>query len=229
MAWTNNTTNSALTSVPSSGGIGYKAWTSQKTTSINSGFFLGLSQAIDPIKAPDINSPAHNRSFGIYGHGVILNARAIRSFLDPLTAVGDEFTVLFTVNYRNGYKGIELKNKDDVRIFAFQVSEAAFVGDYDKYEFFNYNSNTWISLNYPAEGGTSNWDYDSGGIYTLSARKINTTQTQFLVKRNDGKQALNTVADSISSVQFYIGDTDSDLGQNNLYFNFLTGTNIYRI
>lgn len=229
MAWSNNSTNSALSSVPSNGGVGYKSWTSEKNTSLDSGYFLGVSQFVDPIMAPDINSPIHNRSFGIYGHGISVNARAIRCFIDPLSALGDEFTVLFTLNYRNGYKGIDLKNKNDIRIFAFQASEASFIGDYDKYEWYNYNSNAWINLNYPAEGGVSNWDYKSGEIYTLSARRINNTQTQFVVRRGDGKSLANTVSDYISSVEFYIGETDNALGENNLYFNFLTGSNTFKL
>lgn len=230
MAWTNSSGNISLSAIPENGGIGFKAWNSLKSAAATSGYFLGDSR-VNGIGQPDINSPVHNVSFALYGHTSTF-AEAWRSLADPLGDIQDEFFVKFCLNYRSpGYKGVDVRDSSNNILFAFQAVEGT---PFDKYEYYNANTSTYINLNPAGQGGTSNWDYASDGIYTLSARRVNSTQTTFLVFRrlqsnpNDYRFAENTVTGTVSAVRFFNGNQQNSDLERNLYFNTLSSYNPYR-
>lgn len=206
MAWQNNSSNNGLSAIPANGGTGFLSWTSNKTTSNNAGYFLGDSTG----GAGDIN--VGGNSFAMYGHtGTIANA--YRPLPDPLATEGDMFTCKFTLNFRNGYKGVGLTEDGVNDVFLFQAAS-------DIYE-------TAANGSYQNTG----WGYSSNGVYTLTYTVSTGNNKVFTVSRNDGATVTRTINSStlsISAVHFYVGITDNSSNQNNLYFNSLSTYNPYR-
>jgi hypothetical protein len=207
MAWTTNSSNDGLSAIPSNGGTGFLAWTSSKTASNNAGYFLGDSTA----GGGNVN--VGGNAFAIYAHSGT-NANAVRDFADPLATVGDFFFCRFTLNYRNGFKGIALRDGTNTNQFLFQAAS-------DAYETFAEDGNGYIN---------TGWGYTGSGIYDLRYT-VNANTRVFSVTRDFSETVTRTISSSslsISNVLFFIGNTDNGDSQNNLYFNSLSTFNPYR-
>lgn len=207
MAWNNNSSNNGLSAIPSNGGTGFLSWTSNKSFSNNAGYFLGDSTA----GAGNVN--VGGNSFAMYGHTSTIT-NAYRPFVDPLATVGDFFTCKFTLNFRNGFKGVGLTDDGVNDVFLFQAAS-------DKYE-------TAANGSYLNTG----WSYSSNGIYTLTYTVSSGNNKVFTVSRNDGSTVTRTINSStlsVSAVHFYVGfTTNGGINQDNLYFNSLSTYNPYR-
>jgi hypothetical protein len=98
------------------GGTGFDVW-SFVGSGVH-GYFLGSSTGLSSPGA-NINSGG-GTSFGMYGEGGGGFADAGRNFSSPLT-VGGTFSLDLAVNFRNGNKGIDLRNGSGSTIFNFNV------------------------------------------------------------------------------------------------------------
>jgi hypothetical protein len=100
----------------SNAGTGFDAWSF--VGSGTHGYFLGSSTNIGGPGA-NINSGG-GTSFGMFGEGGGGFADAGRNFSAPLT-IGGTFTLDLAVNFRNGNKGVDLRNGSGSTIFNFNV------------------------------------------------------------------------------------------------------------
>lgn len=214
MPWTNNSTDTALSAVPDNGGIGFIAWTSSESGGASSGYFLGSSNEYD---GGNINSSdfftASGTSFGMYGVGSGNNAYAYRKILQGLM-VGGFITFKIAIQFRNGAKGIRFF-RNGTPTFYFQASND------DRYEY-SLDGSTWTD---------TLWGYNGRSVFTVRAHRTSESNISYTVSR-DGTADTFTVNSSTSTdideVAIFVENTNSG-GQNNIYFNFLSAFNNYRL
>lgn len=147
------------------------------------GFFIGDSVLTG---SPGANINAGGESFGMYGGGGDKVAEAVRSFSSALS-IGQTFSIDLAVNFRGGFKGIDLRDGSNATIFNFNIGN---VGSGDDYTVQGattgsgsignaYNSNTAFRLSFTqTTAGGGNWtilrsggttDSDSGTYTGVAA------------------------------------------------------------
>ncbi|MGH8045663.1 MAG: PEP-CTERM sorting domain-containing protein [Chthoniobacterales bacterium] len=84
------------------GGFGFSAWTLNTTGGV-AGRFIGNSTG---LASPGANINVGGESFGMYGASAS-QSNALRDFTGSLS-VGQTFSIQLAVNFRNGFKGIDL-------------------------------------------------------------------------------------------------------------------------
>jgi len=231
MAWTNDPTNTpstGLSAVPPNGGSGFQAWTSSKTASIGTGYFLGNAAALGYA---NLNS-ADNTAFAMYGHmggggGSGNSTFAFRKPINPLMDNGI-ISLKIGVNFRNGYKGVQFLNAGNP-VFTFTVYSNLyryrFGGAYDYQNTTGYN--TWASLAYQSNS-VFNFIYtkisSSFATIDMSRTSSDPSSPEELATFNSSA-AINKTVDEI---RFFVDSADNSLEANNLYFNFLSAYNAYR-
>ena len=208
MAWTNNSTDTALSAVPANGGTGFQAWTSSEAGGASAGYFLGSSSEYGGGSLNSIDGS----SFGMYGQGTGNNAYAYRKMLNGLM-VGGIWTFKIAINYRNGYKGVQFY-KSGTPTFLFQAAA-------DQYQY------TTDFSNYTNTG----WAYGAQSVFTVRAERTTVSNTAYTVSRDGSPGDTFTVNvgtnTDIDEVGFFVGNTSAE-GQSNFYFNFLSAYNAYR-
>lgn len=101
----------------SNGGAGFSPWA--LSGAATHGFFLGDSTNLSGGSGANINSSGGS-SFGMYGEAPGGFADAARSFNSDLT-VGGSFSLDLAVNYRNGNKGVDLRDSSNNVLFNFNI------------------------------------------------------------------------------------------------------------
>lgn len=91
------------------------------------GYFIGDSKALSGSTGADIN--VGGESFGMYGGGGDKVAEAVRSFSSALS-IGQTFSIDLAVNFRGGFKGIDLRDGSNSTIFNFNIGNVGLGDDY---------------------------------------------------------------------------------------------------
>lgn len=181
----------------SNGGTGFGAWNFAGGDS--HGFFLGSSTNIGGPGA-DINSGG-GTSFGMYGQGF---ADAVRSFSAPL-AVGDTFSLDLAVNYRNGNKGVDLRDGSGSTLFNFNVG-----GD------------DHVVSNAATGNGSIGNAYSDNTAFSLTFAQTSLSGGTWSIARSGGVTGLSsgTYSGLAAGFKLYVAGTDggsqNDLMANNL-------------
>ena len=201
----------------SASGDGFSGWFLASSTSGSNtfaGFFIGDSRNISGGSGADIN--VNTNSWGMYASngGVSTNsayADAYRWLVEPdgtthtTLGVGQTFSIDLAVNYRNGFKGIDLRDASDNTFFNLNIgaddyvvsgsgvtSGAGSISD-------AYANNTALHLTFTQTS-------TNGGIWTIS-------RTGAIADFDSG-----TYTNAPLSFKLYVGNTDSG-SENDFYAN----------
>jgi hypothetical protein len=133
-------------------------------------------------------------------------ANAYRSFVTPLT-LGETFSIDLAVNYRDDFKGIDLRNASGTPIFNFDVS-----GDDYRVQF--------------ATTGNGNIGnaFSTNTAFNLSFTQTATSSGTWKIIRSGGVSDLDagTHTGTPSSIKLYVGNTGTtDGAAKNFYANNL--------
>lgn len=240
MAWTNNTTTGiGLSTVPEIGGTGWDIWYSDETNpGGDTSYFT--------------EKPYYNSTGGLYpyiGSNDYANScfaisalspsiiRAGRYLRMPLS-VGGHIEFRMGINFRSGFKGVRLLEGGPTGSLSFLFQAAS-----NKYEWTEDGTNYYTLINTPPGGGSSTpWNYQADSVFSIridrtdfndvdiKLRRINTVETNPLYDKFE--HTINTEC-NINYVEFfssavgYIG-VGTQIYQNSLFFNYLTGYSAYR-
>jgi len=191
----------------SNGGTGFKGWNLISSTTTGAcGFFIGDSKNVGGGSGADIN--VNGKSFGMFGKGKDNSAEAYRS-LDSGLKVGQTVFFDIVVNFRNGLKGVDLRNAGDEKTI------------------FNLNigADDYVVNNAATGNGSIGNEYSQNTIFTFSFTQTSDTGGTWKVTRKGGvsKTVSGTYTGVAESFKFYVRDTD-DGSENDLYINNLTVT-----
>jgi hypothetical protein len=191
-------------------GNGFGAWTLTATPSGSStgysGFFTGGSQyvAYDQTGAigPSINS-SNGNSFGMYANqnsGAL--ATAERSFSSAL-GNGQTFSVDLVVNYRNGNKGIDVRDASNNTLFNFNVG-----GD------------DYVVSNAATNNGSIGNAYSNKSQFNIALTQTSATGGTWTITRSGGVSDVDTGTYAGVAAGFKLYNSGTDGGdENNLFSN----------
>jgi hypothetical protein len=172
----------------------------------SAGGFIGDSTTLAPNNSGG-NVDSAGVAFGLFGHsGAYVNA--VRSFDSPLT-VGQSFIIQLAVNFRNGNKGLDVRDANGNVIFDFNIG-----GD-------DYSVNN-------TGGGTTNlFDrvYDPNTVFTVQLTQTSLDGGQWFITRSGGQSGTangdifgyNGVAASFDL--YNVATTGGGAPEDNLFFN----------
>jgi hypothetical protein len=114
------------------GGTGFNAWTFNLSGG-NSGRFIGDSKVVGGGSGADINTGGE--SFALFGRNTgdgTQFSEAFRTFASPNSTLmlGQEFSLDLAVNFRNGKKGVDIRNSSGTAIFNFNIGDLGSGDDY---------------------------------------------------------------------------------------------------
>lgn len=236
MAW-QSTGTSGLFAEPTNGGQGFKAWSASRTADgsggtppVGTGFFLGDATEAGAGFA-NLNSD-DNSCFGMYGIGFVVpvtqaySANAIRELAAPLMINGT-FTFKLGINFRNGFKGVVLKN-GTTDIFAFR---AGALGGVDAYQ-------TAVNGGGAGLGAYTDlgWAYGSNSVFTIAYNRTGTSSAQVLIRQTGNTNNVTTInvnsgpnSTAVDRAEWFVAGTTEGGPSNNLYFNSLSAYNEWRL
>lgn len=163
------------------------------------GFFIGDSQLLDGGSGADINSS--DVSFGIFGNGGG-TADAILG-LDSALAVGQSLSFDLAVNFRNGNKGVDIRDGADATIFNFNIG-----------------SDDHVVSNATTGNGSTGNAYSANTAFNLSFTQTSAAGGTWTIDRSGGvtDSDSGTYTGSIASLKLY--NVAQDGGDpNNLFAN----------
>jgi hypothetical protein len=168
------------------------------------GFFIGDSRALNAGSGGNINS-AGNKSFGLFG-GSASSANAVRAF-DSALSIGQSFSVDIAVNFRNGQKGIDLRDGSNTVLFNFNVGD---LGAGDAYT---------VQFATPVSGPIGN-TYDANTAFHLTFTQTGASTGNWSIVRSGGiaDSASGTYTGVPTNVKLYVSATDGG-SSNDLYAN----------
>jgi hypothetical protein len=195
--WTNGS-DGAVT------GDAFGAWTFLNSGVGFTGTFLGDSTTLNSGTGGNINTGSI--AMGSYGNGTGFNEliRPLNGALDP----GQVFSIDLAVNFRNGNKGIDLRDSLNTQIFNFNVGSDMYAVNGAA----TGNGNLYADL--PDNG------YDANTVFTLSFTQIDLAGGTWTVTRSGGITDVDsgTYAGVPASFKLYVG-TDGGGDPNNLFMN----------
>lgn len=188
----------------------FGAWLLTTTGSGNpndAGRFIGSSTTVGAPGA-DINSSGE--SFGMFGHSNRAS-EAYRDFNGNTLGVGQTFSFDMAVNFRNGQKGVDIRNSSDVRIFNFNVGNLGSGDDYT------------VQFATTGNGSIGN-AYSANTAFNLSFTQTSLTGGTWTIVRSGGQTGTDTgtYTGVIENFKFYNDNTSGGVAENNLFFNNLT-------
>jgi hypothetical protein len=174
---------------------------------VNSGRFIGSSTTVG---GPGANINSSGESFGMFGHSGQAS-EAFRDFNGNTLGVGQTFSFDMAVNFRNGQKGVDIRNSSDVRIFNFNVGN---LGSGDAYT---------VQFATTGNGSIGN-SYHANTAFNLSFTQTSLTGGTWTITRSGGvtDSDTGTYTGVIENFKFYNDSTSSGSAENNLFFNNLT-------
>lgn len=203
----NNTNNWVTSDNGAATGAAFLPWTlSTPGSSGIAGFFIGDSRNLSGGAGADINVGLE--SFGMYGAGSDKAAEAVRLFSSALE-VGQTFSIDLGVNFRNGFKGIDLRDGSSSAIFNFNVGSFAGTDDY--------------RVQFAASGnGSIGNAYSNNSAFHLSFTQTSLTGGTWSILRSGGETDFDTGTYNgiAAGFKLYVGNTgggsESDMFANNL-------------
>ena len=199
----------------SASGNAFSPW-SLTTSTTGSGFaghFIGDSTQSDGGSGGNIN--VNGESFGMFGGPGgptdTGEANAFRSFVGgdgttptPLS-VGQTFSIDIVVNFRNGFKGIDLRDTTDTTVFNFNIG-----GD------------DYVVNNAATGNGSIGNTYSGDTVFSLSFTQTSAGGGTWQIDRSGGvtDSDSGTYTGALQSIKLYVGNTDGG-DANNLYANNL--------
>jgi len=186
------------------GGTGFAGWNLiTSDTSGGCGFFIGNSQRVAGESGADINT--NGKSFGIFAKEKGRNAQAYRTLASPLDS-GQKLSVDLVVNFRNGQKGVDLRDPDGKVIFNFNVGTDDYV----------------ISKALTGNGSIGS-NYHNNSSFKLVFIQTGPEGGAWEITRSGGIKATakGTYAGIASGFKFYVSETDKG-SENDLFVNNLT-------
>lgn len=212
--WDDNASGTALSSIPANGGIGFQTWTSSEAGGSSAGY-----RTLDSTEygGGNVNS-SDGLSFAMFGTGFGNNARCYRKTINPLQ-IGSSFRVRLGIRFRNGFKGAGFF-ANGLNAFLFQ---AAATGGGDQYQYSVDGGSNWTNLAWPYGTGASTFE--------VTAYRVTTNRHDFVIRQeNTGniETATRNLGDPVDELHMFVGNTGSG-GDNNLYFNFLSAYNPFRL
>jgi len=185
------------------GGTGFGPWALGNSGPIT-GLFMGNSLNLDgPGTGADINTSS--RSFGMYAqntNGDIEFAEAARSFDAPLS-LGEAFSLELAVNFRNGNKGVDIRNAGGAMLFNFNVG-----------------ADDYVVNNATSGNGSIGSAYSANTEFKLTFMQTSASAGTWSIARSGGVTDLDagTYTGVISSFKLYVNDTGGG-SANDLYAN----------
>ncbi len=185
------------------GGSGFQVWTLDGGNGGSGSFgrFIGSSTGLGG--GSDIN--VSGESFGLYANGSgTAFSGAARSFSSGPLNVGQQFSFVVAVNFRNGNKGFDLQDINGNSIWNFNVGSDAYRVNGANVFGNTYHANTIFSFNFTQNSGTLDYTITrSGGLSgTVSSSS-------------------SISADSIYGIRFYNSGTGTG-SENDFFFNSLS-------
>jgi len=170
----------------------------------NSGFQI---TSVTTLGTPNTALNSSGVSFGMFGVGG--SAADAYRFLDPAgLGAGQTFSLQIAVNFRNGFKGIDLRGDSfgDPTIFNFNIG-----GD------------DYVVNNAATGNGSIGNTYSDDTIFTLAFTQIDLTGGSWSITRSGGVSDFDTgtYTGLARSFKLYVGGTDNLDGQNYLFVNNL--------
>ncbi len=186
------------------GGTGFSEWRLfENGTEGSSGYFIGDSTNLSGGSGADINSSGE--AFGMYGNSG-KEATAYRDFSSALS-VGQSFTIQLAVNYRNGFKGIDLRDgvDPDARNTIFN---------------FNVAGDDYVVQNAATGNGSIGNSYSANSAFTLSFTQTSLDGGTWNIIRSGGvsDNDSGTYSGLATGFKLYVGGTDVG-PQNDLFAN----------
>ena len=190
----------------STSGDAFQPWIFSNNGQNYTGMFLGNSTMLSSGSGGDINTDG--MSMGIYGSEGGFN-EALR-YLNGSLAVGQTFSLDLAVNWRNGNKGIDIRDDSANRIFNFNIGSDMYVVS----DATTGGGNLYADL--PDNG------YSTNTTFTLSFTQVDESGGSWSITRGGGIVALNTgtYAGVIDSFKLYVatqfGTQNDDFFLNNM-------------
>ncbi|MCG3148370.1 MAG: hypothetical protein PCFJNLEI_01813 [Verrucomicrobiae bacterium] len=179
-------------------GTGFGAWI--LASSGTAGFFIGDSTNLNGGSGGDIN--VNDKSWGLFGAGGSF-ADAERFFTGTLV-LGQTFTIDLAVNFRNGNKGINLRNDgDDASIFNFNIG-----------------SDDYVVNDATTGNGSIGNSYDANTAFRLQFTQTSAGGGTWSITRSGGISDFDTgtYTGVPASFKLYVAGTDGG-SPNDLYAN----------
>jgi len=211
--WGNNSDNTALSAIPDNGGSGFQLWTSSESGGVAAGYFTGDSTEFG---GGNVNS-ADNLAWGMYG-GVGGIARAFRKTVNPLVE-GGSLRVKCGIRFRNGFKGVGFL-ANGTRNLMFQATA-------NEYQYSINGGASWTNLGWDYGTGTSIFEV---AIYLTNIGGSDYTHNWKIIQLNTAVSINGSfnISAPVDEAEFFVGETDGT-GNDNLYVNFLSAFNPYRL
>jgi len=177
-------------------------WFLNGTPPAGSGYVI---QSVTTLGTSNTALNSSGVSFGMYAPGAYLDAFR---YLDPSgLGVGQSFSIQMAVNFRNGFKGFDLRGADagDPTIFNFNIGGDDYV----------------VGSAATGNGSIGN-SYSSDTLFTLAFTQTSGTGGTWDITRSGGISSFSTgTYNGIArSIKLYVGGTDPG-GENYLFVNNL--------
>lgn len=174
------------------------------TTGGTAGFFMGDSRNLNAGSGANINS-AGNLSFGMFG-GAASSADAVRAFDSALT-IGQSFSIDIAVNFRNGQKGLDIRDAGNVVLFNFNVGDIGAGDDYT------------VQFATTGSGSIGN-AYDANSAFNLKFDQTSAGGGTWTIIRSGGvaDSDSGTYTGTPTNVKLYVSGTGGG-SQSDLYVN----------
>lgn len=203
-------------------GAPFTGWNlvANQPTGTFAGFFTQDSTTISNSNGTTGNGGNINtggKAFGMYGGGAGSEADAYRSFNGGPLAIGQAFSVDLVVNFRNGFKGINVRNfGDDATLFNFKVAPLTTNG---------ITSDDYFVNSATTGNGSLGSGYSSNSVFHVTLTQTSAAGGVWRVDRSGGiiDSDTGTYTGLPSSIKLYVGGTDGG-DPNNLYANNLAIT-----
>ncbi len=188
-------------------GNAFQAWSFSNSN--NSGQFLQDSTTVGSPGA-NINAGSPPKSFGEFGAGGNSDqANAFRDFNGPL-GLGQTFSIDLAANFRNGFKGLDLRNGSGGTIFNFNVGNVGAGDDY--------------TVQSAASGnGSIGNTYNTNSAFHLAFDQTSVGGGTWTINRSGGvtSSANGTYSGVANGFKIYVGATGGG-DPNNLFANNLS-------
>jgi hypothetical protein len=191
------------------GGTGFNAWTFS-TSGSASGRFIGNSTGLSGGSGADINSSGE--SFGMFSENNDSGtqfSQAFRTFAAPnaTLTIGQEFSFDLAVNFRNGQKGVDIRNSGGTAIFNFNIGN---LGSGDAYT---------VQFATTGNGSIGN-SYSANTEFHLTFLQTSATGGTWTIARSGGITDLDsgTYTGVPAGLKLYVEETDGG-DPNNLFAN----------
>lgn len=196
------------------GAPAFGAWTLTGAASGGgtAGRFIGDSTTLAPTNTGGNINSAGPSAFGLFAHrnntvGATALSQAFRNF-DSNLSVGQVFSISLAVNFRNGDKGIDLRDSTDTTLFNLNIGSNG------------YNVNNTTFGNGPVGAAA----YDSNTVFNISLTQTSLSGGSWSIVRSGGisESDSGNFTGVVNRLRVYNASTDNGSNENNLFVNNLS-------